>query len=791
MRRRSFAVASVVALLAGLSGGVTPAIALTGVTVNIDGSSPNGRTSDGVGTISAGGESRLIQFYRNPQFTQILDFAFCSPLSASSTNYCVGPNPKYGASAQELKVEIGSDSNSSVGTEAGFLRTQTEYNALRSAINAHDHASEVAACHLPTSDSYNSPTFAAFWGRGYNWRLMREALFRNNEMTFGALPWDYPDWVFSGTGDFFTTSSRNYLLAFAFCANLNGTPLDNVGVWNEANFTTSPDPTTVPYDQLTMQPELEPWLINLRNDLNNSASTWDGVSFAGAKLVCCDEPGYWSPLARDMKNNVPAGIQGAVQALNPHYVNPISNPDARYMSDNYGTLIWAGEVGSLDAYSDYWSGARNQAQFYERPYIVGAYSGMRLVATLGSYLRATDNTYWNHPSNGMIQAEQPWGGYYYLPPAVWAMAQFTQFTKRGTWRYIDESSCEFNDAETNIRCAAPYSSDDGYAVSYATLREASGQNWSTVIETMNATQNHTFNLCPINGAYAPTTVHIWKTNLANNSLNGSWFTTATLTKAGGCYTTTLNPSYIYTVTTLTTGAKGTYSAPAARPIDRPDLDGTFTNRVGTGAAYNDGETPEYWSDMWGAFVIRKSGSSYATGCPTTDPCVEMAAPARSYVGRTFTLIGQWDDFSSPNNWCNYSTQVAVKFPVANPYPIGGLMMDLVPDTSGGYSALIGYEFRIDNLNQWELKTINTGSLDGSADVTVRHGTFSTQPDSRGYHVLKLVVVNTTVTPYIDGVHVFQSGLGDFVDSSAHNCGFVGLSTNNQIADFDDLTIVPN
>ena len=60
---------------------------------------------DGVGGITSNGECRLLYDYPEPQRSHILDYLFL---------------PSFGMSAQLLKVEIGSDAQSTVGTEPAY-----------------------------------------------------------------------------------------------------------------------------------------------------------------------------------------------------------------------------------------------------------------------------------------------------------------------------------------------------------------------------------------------------------------------------------------------------------------------------------------------------------------------------------------------------------------------------------------------------------------------------------------------------------------------------------------------
>src|SRR6185312_7755207 len=94
----------VMALLTASLVGVAAAAQPEGpLSVVLDGAG-EGRVFDGIGAGSGGGaSSRLLVNYPEPQRSQILDYLF---------------KPRYGASLQMLKVEIGSDGNSGMGSEA-------------------------------------------------------------------------------------------------------------------------------------------------------------------------------------------------------------------------------------------------------------------------------------------------------------------------------------------------------------------------------------------------------------------------------------------------------------------------------------------------------------------------------------------------------------------------------------------------------------------------------------------------------------------------------------------------
>jgi hypothetical protein len=76
----------------------------------------SGRIFQGLGAVSAGGSSRLLIDYPEPQRSEILDYLF---------------KPGYGAALKHLKVEVGSDVNSTDGAEPSHMRTPTDHDYTR------------------------------------------------------------------------------------------------------------------------------------------------------------------------------------------------------------------------------------------------------------------------------------------------------------------------------------------------------------------------------------------------------------------------------------------------------------------------------------------------------------------------------------------------------------------------------------------------------------------------------------------------------------------------------------
>jgi len=137
------------------------------VTVNVNGTVV-GRAFEGIGAVSAGGNSRLLIDYPEPYRSYVLDFLF---------------EPKFGANFHHLKVEIGSGQNSTSGSEP---------------------------CHALSASEITNPN-----SENYELWLMSEAISRNPNTILDCLMWGVPKW----TGGYWTQNTANYLTSFIKAAH--------------------------------------------------------------------------------------------------------------------------------------------------------------------------------------------------------------------------------------------------------------------------------------------------------------------------------------------------------------------------------------------------------------------------------------------------------------------------------------------------------------------------------------------------------------------------------------------
>jgi hypothetical protein len=274
----------------GILNLVHPLTLLTPTNISIDGHS-SGRSFDGIGALSAGGTSRLLIDYPPQQQQQILDYLF---------------KPGYGANLHILKVEIGSDTDTTEGSEASAQRT-------------------------PTDQNYN---------RGYEWWLMEQARARNPNIKLYGLEWGAPGWF---KGGFWSQDNINYIINWLKHAQSDHQlHIDYIGGWNEKG-----------YNKI--------WYENLKRTLQRNGLT--------TKIVADDSTGNnaWD-VATDMQDD-PA-FNKATDIVGEHYpcayngtmTNPcLSNSNAQSLNKP----IWQSEAGS----GNYNSGAAALAQTITHGYI--------------------------------------------------------------------------------------------------------------------------------------------------------------------------------------------------------------------------------------------------------------------------------------------------------------------------------------------------------------------------------------------------------------------------------------
>jgi hypothetical protein len=544
--------------------------------------------------------------------------------------------------------------------------------------------------------------------RGYEWWLMGEAKARNPGISIYGLAWGAPGWI--GNGNFWSDDSIDYLVSWLGCASSHGLSIDYLGGWNERGRNIG-------------------WYKNLRSALNSRG-------YPNVKIVASDEFGWG---AADDAQRDPA-FASAVSVYGSHYVCGYRGAQSSCpSSDNAirsGKALWASENGS----DDYNAGAQALARGINRDYIDGkmtAYINWPVIAAI------TPNVPW--ATTGVAVAPQPWSGYYAIGKNTWVMAHTTQFAAPG-WRYLDSSSGYLGGNRNNG--------------SYVSLRSAGGSDYSTVIETMDAgaAQDLTFS---VSGGLSTGAVHVWSTNVRSGNPADHFVKRGDITPSNGTFSLTVQPGYVYSVTTTTGQGRGTATGSAQGSMALPYSD-TFDG-------YQTSREAKYLMDHQGSFEV--------VGCTggRTGQCVRQM----SEQAPIFWTSGHAEPFSLLGDvgWRNYTVSSDVMLEKAG---YAQLIGRATTYNHEGPHNLNAYYLRVSDSGAWSIRSNNTGGN----QRTLASGTTAALGTGR-WHTVSLTLNGSTLTAAVDGTTVGSAS------DSAWVAGQIGYATGQGVAaQFDNLSITP-
>ena len=667
---------------ASVSAGSTSTSA-TQQNITIDGAS-SGATFYGVGMISGGGgNSRLLRDYSEPYRSQILDLLF---------------KPNYGASLQVFKVEIGSDGNSTSGSEPTVARAG------------------------------QAPNYTA----GYEGWLISEALSRNPNIKFQALPWGLPSSVATSSSQYWTTATSNYIINYLIGTQTTyGITFDEVGGRNENGYNIG---FYENFKQALTTAGLQTKVVASDDWTINNGVPWyvatDLVNNAGFRTAV-DTLGYHTP--HELKNAT-TGLYGW----------PTLNPNAITMRTTYNKPLFASE----DHYDSWGHNIPSGAELgstLNLNYLNGEITGT-------NFWPLIDSTYGNYPfSNmGVIRANQPWSGNFASNAALWALAQTTQFIQPG-WQYLNTGSMLFN-GDTN-----------GKFGSIVSAKSSNGSDWSAVVDMSVASTAQTLSMTVLN--LPATTLHVWSTNVLSAN-NPDWFVQGQdITPTNGTFTFTAQPGYIYSFTTTTGQAKGTESPGSAAELALP-----YTDNFASGTV---GNLPKYTADMDGAFEVYQSQSG-ANVVRQMAPAKGVVWADRNVTGVPFTQIGSL-------TWQNYSVSLNVLMESTGTVLYGRLGNVPENGNSAGGPMVNGYAFKVNPDGTWALDEESTSA---TADVVLASGSVAALGNT-AWHNLTLSMAGPQITVSIDGVQV------GIANDSTYTAGPAGFGTTTWApAQFANLAITP-
>jgi hypothetical protein len=545
-------------------------------------------------------------------------------------------------------------------------------------------------------------------GTGYEWWLMEQAKALNPGIKLYGLAWGAPGWV--GGGNFWSTDMVNYLVSWLGCAKSHGLTINYLGGWNERGYNIA-------------------WYEQLRSTLN--ADGYSAVQIVGADSD-------WT-IAGDIASN--SAFANAVSDIGVHYPCAGGDGGSAYTctgnatATSTGKPLWASENGSQDLNV----GAGPLIRSITRGYIDGdltAYINWPVVA--GVYPDLPYDT------DGLVLANQPWSGAYSTGQSLWATAQVTQFTQPG-WQFLNDGSGYLGGSESNG--------------SYVSLKSTNGSDYSTIIETSTASAAQTVTV-NVSGGLSGGAVHVWATDL-NSSDPADWFVQQpTITPSGGSYTLTVQPGYIYSLTTTGGQGKGTAAGPAVGSLSLPYSDTFDSDTVD--------QQPRYLSQQQGAFEVEPCAGG------RSGQCLTQQAPVQPI---------EWDGNSNPYtiggglNWTNYTVAADTLIQQAGSVQLLGRVGT---QHSFGPAGINDYYFQVSDTGAWSIGLNDT--LD--VPITLASGTVAALGTGTWHH-LALTFDGSTITAAIDGTTVGSAS------NSTYSAGMIGLGTGGYQTDqFDNLTVTP-
>ncbi|MCM1299678.1 MAG: glycosyl hydrolase family 59 [Firmicutes bacterium] len=674
-------------------------VSVDGSTVNMD----EGTVFRGLGAVTGNNSSRLLMDYKteNPEaYWEIINLLF---------------KPDYGAGLSHIKIEFGSDVNSSSGTEPSIMRSENE---------------------------------AADVTRGAGFMLAADALSVNPDITVDLLRWGEPKWV---TDAFEESSEKGYEARYKWYKSALDSAYDTYGLkfthlsadMNEAEFVDSD------------------WIIYLADRLNNE--TDQRYDYSAIKIVASDELGSWN-IADAMTDN--EQLRNAVDILAEHY-NTWSNDKVKTLNSEYGKEVWYTEgVASTNiaklAVTSNGSGLNgtNGALDVCNRIINGYYNGRM---TMYEYQPAVAAYYSGakYFPKSLLNAQNPWSGYYEADCGIWTSAHFTHFIKNG-WRYID-SAC-FGDGK------------EAHAISqttnnYMAVTDPETGDYSIVICNDSDTQrNYTFTLENMDKANAPFTV--WETRGpdegqaydANYFKNIGTYKPAE-TEGKFSYSIEVKPYSIVTVTTLNKTAD--VSVYNCSYEDIP-LDINYSDDFEYSAEFLSarGNAPLYTADYGGAFEVAEVDGNKvlmqminADNKPTDWRYRSTPKPTASLGDDRWSDCCAQIDFRLASSASDNYIALGVRY----------LTAELSTSTARN-----GYELEISPSGSWKLikntRTLEKGTVEGF--------------DGTAWHTVKLTAVQNVVSAELDGEELIV-----YTDSEPYNnSGRISICSGLYNNLFDNLKV---
>ena len=489
----------------------------------------------GAGMVSGNNSSRLLLDYKYEapeRYGELLEHIFGAD----------------GIGVNHLKLEMGSDINSSSGTEPCVKRSEDEKADVR---------------------------------RGAGYQLAADVKAKYPDVTLDMLYWSEPAWV-TAAADVYDARYRWYKETLIAAYETYGLVFDYVSVSrNERDIDSD-------------------WIKYIARRLKSETEC--PYDFSAIKIVAADEENAWWIAARMADDEE---LRNAVDIVGSHYTSHATE-QAKLMSDRYGKELWFSEGSPPMTYSEGAArfdgsglaginGVLDIANRIVAMYPCGCMTLYEYQPVVSAYY---DGVTFCHKQ--LITACEPWSGYYFLDSGYYMSLHFSRFFRKG-WSFID-SAC-YNDSKVG---------GDGHALvdtvhSYMTACSPETGDYSTVI--VNSTDKpleYTIT------ASCGKTVHIWETRgpdsgrYDENYFRHTGSISPEKVEDGYRYTITLKPYSLVTVSTLEAGEapRNKYTSELMPLPYSDDLN------YGDDIIAARGGAPKFTTDQGGAFEILPVDGGY-------------------------------------------------------------------------------------------------------------------------------------------------------------------------------------
>ncbi|MFT3952199.1 MAG: glycosyl hydrolase family 59 [Oscillospiraceae bacterium] len=646
----------------------------------------------GAGMVSGNNSSRLLLDYKteNPDaYWEILNYIF----------------GEKGIGITHLKLEMGSDINSSSGTEPAVKRTA-------------DEKADVT--------------------RGAGYQLAADALTINPDLTLDMLWWSEPLWV--------TKADDRYAARYQWYKETLDAAYETYGLKFQYVSATQNEKAIDPA-----------WIKYLSAHLK--AEQGAPYDYAAIKIAASDEVGGWSIATRMLAD---PELLDAVDVMSSHYTS-WSTPQVKKLVEEYGKEAWFGEGCSPMSY------AQGTYRYDGNGSGLNDINGLLDIANriitmvpggdmnLYEYQPVVSSYYdgVTYCQKQLITANEPWSGNYLLDSGFYMSLHFSQFIKKG-WAYVDGA------------CAADgVAGGDGHAIvdaiySYLTATDTATGDYSTVITNTTA-DPITYHMTVKNLAKAASAVDVWETRGPDGgAYDANYFkkiNTITPVEANGVYTydVTVKPYSMVTVSTVAVDASAYGSASGeSKILALPYADDYEYAGYAQNYLASRGSAPRYTTDEGGAFeVVNRDGNNVLMQKITP----ETKANEWGATPNPTTNFG--DD-----RWLNYSVSADVTFAQSDKpqdnYTGVGLRYSL------GCEGTSGYWLKMFADGSWKLMKNRTAQCEGKLEKFDSTAWTNLKIEANG-NLINAYINGTLVQSFTETGALLGAGRAALYSSYNQNC----------------------